>query len=133
MSANYFDGDSVTATANEALTAFTFADFAGTTASEDLKASTADSGDAPRGIIAETTDSGRYAAIFYNGTGRLKVDGSSVNIAAGDRLKPGASNDGVGIKAATDEDAYGAIALEPSTASGDIINVLIETGTLSTS
>lgn len=131
MSANYFLGDSVTATANEALTAYTFADLAGTTAKEALKASTADSGDAPFGIVAETTASGGEAAIFYSGIGRLTVDGSSTAIAAGDKLKPGASNDGVGIKAASDTNAYGAIALDPSSASGDIIRVLIERGTIS--
>lgn len=133
MSVNYFDGESVSATANEALTAFTFADLAGTTAAENQLASIADTGDAPFGIVSETTASGRDVAIFYSGRGRLKVDGSGTAIAAGDYLKPSGDSDGIGIKAATDEDAWGAIALDPSTADGDIIRVTIARGERSTS
>jgi len=126
MSANEFHGCSIGAVANEALTEYLFVDTGGTTATEALKVSLADSGDAPIGIVTDTVASGGQANVALDGVGRLKVDGSGTAIVAGDRLKPNAS--AIGIKTTTDTDFYGARALEPSTASGDIIRVLIEKG-----
>lgn len=81
------------------------------------------------GIAAEAAASGNHVAVFTNGLGRLTVNGNSVNIAAGDKLKSTGSA-GIGVKAATDKDEYIAIALEPATADGVEIDVLIIHGFL---
>ncbi len=61
-----------------------------------------------------------------DGRGQLEVMGNSVNIVPGDLLKSDAS--GRGVKAATDEDYYGAIAREASAVDGTIIEVEIIRG-----
>jgi hypothetical protein len=128
MSASEFSGHCIEALAAEALTRYRFVDLAGTTAKEATKASIADSGDNPIGIVGDTVTTGRPVAVFTSGVGRLEVDGSGAAIAAGDYLKPDGGNAGKGIKAATDGNFYGARALEPSTADGDVIRVLIIQG-----
>lgn len=117
--------------ANEAITEFTFVDTAGTTAKEALKFSVADTGDTPIGIAQSTVTSGETVGVVTAGETFLTVDGSGTAIVAGDYLKPSGDSDGLGIKAAADGDAYGAKALEPSTADGDRIRVLVVSGTLS--
>lgn len=115
--------------ANEALTEYRFVDTAGTTAAEALKFSIADSTDGPVGIVTNSPASGDPAIVVTVGqVTLLEVDGSGTAIVAGDYLKPSAGNNGIGIKAATNNDKYGAIALEPSTAAGDKIRVLVTVG-----
>lgn len=70
------------------------------------------------------TAAGLGAVVRLSGTTKLKVDGSSVAIVAGDPLKSDAS--ARGVKAATDKDKVGAIAMEPSTAANDIIEAIVE-------
>ena len=59
------------------------------------------------------------------GTSALRVDGSGTPIAVGTKLKPTTGGKGVAITAG---DEYSAIALEASTADGDIIEVLVQRG-----
>jgi len=81
-------------------------------------------------LIAEDYASGDSRVTLYSeGEGLAKVNGNSVNIAAGDWLKTTAG--GVLIKAATDKDRVVAQALEASTADGDLIRVLLTRHTLS--
>ena len=70
--------------------------------------------------LAQGSNGGEYV---------LLVNGNSVNIAAGDRLKSDAN--GFGVKAAADLDEYGAIALAPATADSVVIPVTLVSGTLS--
>lgn len=65
---------------------------------------------------------GLGAVVRVSGRSKLVVDGSGTAIAVGSPLK---SSSGVGIVAGTDKDKVGAIALEASTANGDIIDSLI--------
>jgi len=78
-------------------------------------------------------DPGQHEAvrIVCGGITRLIVNGNSTNIAVGDFLKSDAS--GEGVKADTDEDRYGAMALEAATADNLKIRVLVCHGTISTS
>ena len=123
MGSAQFTGHSYSAAATETVNAYCFVSSA-TSAYNDLKVEQADSGEKPVGIASDTVStSGRYVSIFIDGIGKLKVDGSGTSIAAGDPLKP--DNSGRGVKAGTDKDVYGAIALEPSTAANDIITVMI--------
>ncbi|WP_028314677.1 DUF2190 family protein [Desulfatibacillum aliphaticivorans] len=64
---------------------------------------------------------GEVAEIATEGTSLLVVDGNSVNIAAGDPL--GSNSNYHGVKVTTDNAQYFCIALEPSTADGDLIEV----------
>lgn len=63
------------------------------------------------------------AVVRVSGMTKLVVDGSGTAITVGLPLKSNAS--GQGVAAATDKDKVGAIALEASTAAGDIIAALI--------
>lgn len=121
-SSDFRTGGTLTGVAAAALTALTFGKQSGST-NEVFEYDVATAGNSPIGIIADTTDSGAAVTLFSAGcTGRLLVNGNSVNIARGDFLKP--STLGYGIKA-TSGDVAGAIALEPSVADGDVINVMI--------
>jgi hypothetical protein len=64
--------------------------------------------------------------IRRSGFSKLKVDGSETAIAVGDKLKP--NEDGLGVKATSGQ--YSAIAYEASDAEGDIIEVLVEHGSV---
>jgi hypothetical protein len=64
------------------------------------------------------------AVIRLRGTSALKVDGTTP-ISVGDFIKP--STGGKGVKASAG-DTYSAIALEASSADGDIIEVIAERG-----
>lgn len=129
MANNEFNGHDISTIANEGLTKYRFCDYGGTTTVEATRSSIADSGDVPEGIVGETVASGSPAAIFYDGQGRLEVDGSGTAIVAGTKLMPSAGNDGIGIDApAASLNEYGAVAIDPSTAAGDIIRVKIERG-----
>ncbi len=94
---------------------------------DELTVSYADAAETANGIIGSATDSGLTATIHRTGRGRLEVNGSSVNIAPGDYLKPSAN--GIGVKASTGDVAT-AVAREASTASGDEIAVDVITPTV---
>lgn len=66
---------------------------------------------------------GVVGAVRHLGTTKLKVAGNSVNIAAGDPLKSDAS--GRGVKATSNNDKVGAIALEATTADDVYIEALL--------
>jgi hypothetical protein len=117
-----FDGKVHPALATEAVEAYRFLKQA-TTAAEDYKVNYADAGEKPLGISVAEAASSEGVGVAVSGFGLLYVDANSVNIAAGDPIK--ATADGVGVKAG-DGDAYAAIALEPATADGAIIRVLIQ-------
>lgn len=70
--------------------------------------------------------SGGAVPIKVYGISLLNVNGLSVNIAAGDPIKP--TTGGLGVKAATNKDKYSAIALGASTTDDDVILVLVERG-----
>jgi hypothetical protein len=108
--------------ANSAVTEYTFAMIA---ANGDI--TTATSGFA--GIVVETAADNVLTSIKLDGIFRLKVNGNSVNIAAGDPLKP--TTGGLGVKAATDKDQYSAIALEAATTDATWIAVVLAHGFVS--
>jgi hypothetical protein len=71
-------------------------------------------------------DDAEHLAFAIVGRSYLEVNANSENLDIGDRLVP--TTGGVGIKASAasgTEQHIGAIALEPSTADGDVIRVLI--------
>jgi hypothetical protein len=77
------------------------------------------------GILQNKPDAaGKGAVVRLSGTSKLQVDGSGTAITVGLPLKPNAI--GRGIAASTDKDHVGAIAMEPSTAAGDVIEVILE-------
>ena len=126
MSNNEFSGESIGGTAAENLTAYRFVNITTATAA-DKKFSIADSGDIAIGIVGETITSGDPVNAYIDGTGYLEVDGGTA-VSAGDKLKPHTDSSGKGLKTTTDTDEYCAIALEDSSADGDIILVLIRQG-----
>ncbi len=122
----------ISARADVAIAAFFFVKNT-SAAQENLTCDLAGAGDKPMGIAADSGILGQNIPIASEGRGRLTVDGSGTAIVAGDYLKPadsesGLASDGYGVKAGTDKDIYGAIALDPSTAKGDIIRVEIVGG-----
>jgi hypothetical protein len=123
-----FNGHSYGAAGAEAITKYRFVNADGTTANQDEKVSIADSGEATTGIAADTVASGETTNVFTDGVGYLEVDGSGTAIVAGDFLKPHTDSSGKGIKATANNDKYGAQALSPSTANGDVIRVIIGNG-----
>lgn len=80
-------------------------------------------GDKIIGVLQDTPASGVAGEYFYAGISRLVVDGNAGAIAAGDYLKADAS--GQGVKTTTNGDEVGAVAMQASTAAGDIIAVQI--------
>lgn len=92
----------------------------------DSKCAVAAATNKPIGIATESVAEGLDVPVCETGHGLLEVNGNSVNIAIGDPLKP--TTGGVGVKAATDGDFYGAIAKEAATTDGAIIRVSIERG-----
>jgi hypothetical protein len=66
------------------------------------------------------------AVVRIHGFSQLFVDGAAGAIAPGDMLKSNAA--GLGIKTVAAGDYYSAIAMESSTAAGDLIEVLCERG-----
>lgn len=85
----------------------------------------ADTSHRPMGVLQNKPKSGEACGIRVIGTTKLVVDGvaATSNIAIGDKLKADAS--GRGVKASSDGDEVFAIALEASTATGDIIEALL--------
>jgi hypothetical protein len=122
---SYFNATALpgTYTAGAALTAYTFV-----TIGVDRAVAVATSGSSNKGQFAYAIPED-YAngvdgvTLYHGGAGFAKVNGSGTAIAAGDPLKTGAS--GILIKATAEDDIVVATALEPSTASGDVIEVLL--------
>jgi hypothetical protein len=91
---------------------------------------TSSSGQAAGVLQNAPAAAGREAEVATEGTSLLRVDGNSVNIAAGDLL--GSNSNYHGAKVTTDGAAYFCMAMEPSTADDDLIEVkLLGHGTLS--
>jgi hypothetical protein len=80
------------------------------------------------GIIVETAADNKPTSLKMGGIFRLLVNGQSVNIAAGDPIKP--TTAGYGVKAATTKDLFSAIALEAATTDATSIVVSIDHGVL---
>lgn len=76
------------------------------------------------GVLQNAPDAaGEEAEVATEGTSLLYVDGNSTSIAEGDPL---ASNSNYhGHKADSDQEQFFAIALQPSTADGDLIEVML--------
>lgn len=75
------------------------------------------------GILQNKPKTGEGCAVRMLGTSKFVVDGAAGAIAAGDKLK--SDNAGRGIKTTIDGDELVALALEASTALGDVIEVQI--------
>jgi hypothetical protein len=81
-------------------------------------------GDIPIGILQNAPAvAGLGAMVRLLGTSKLKVDGNASAISAGSLLKSGA--DGAGHVTTTNKHKVAAMALEGSTADGDIIEVMM--------
>jgi len=81
----------------------------------------AGAGEVMSGVLQNAPSDNEECTIVATGPSFLEVNGNSVNIAIGDRLKSAAS--GIGVKADTDGDIYGAVAREASTADNTVIRV----------
>lgn len=86
---------------------------------------TATSGAYNVGIIAETAAAAAMSSVKMEGSFLLYVDATTA-ISAGDPLKP--TTGGAGIKAATTDDIYNAIALEAKASGTGHIEVRLATG-----
>lgn len=81
------------------------------------------SGEEVRGIsLNATTATGQTSAFARLGDVYLTVNGQSANITARDKLKSYTA--GIGVKAESDHDKVGAIALESTSTDG--VNILVE-------
>lgn len=75
------------------------------------------------GILQNAPDAAnKSAAVMLNGTSKCRVNGNSVNIAAGDYIKAAAN--GVGVKASSG-DVVGGRALDAATADDVFIEVVV--------
>jgi hypothetical protein len=79
----------------------------------------------PFGVLQNKPKLNEACALRVIGTTKLVVDAVAAvsNIVPGDKLKANAT--GMGIKASTDGDEVFAIAMEPATATGSIIEALL--------
>jgi len=100
------------------------------TGATDGQVEIAGAADVLLGILQDNNASsaGDPCLVAIGGVSKLVVDGNAAAIAVGDPLA--ADSAGKGVKTTTDKDDYGAIALEASTAAGDIISVLVTPGQL---
>jgi hypothetical protein len=96
-----------------------------TTAEESYRVAPAAATEPILGISIAGAASGEPVGVCTSSIGALRVNGGTTPIAAGDKLAS-ITADGIGGKVATGE--YGAIALEPATADGALIRVLIRSG-----
>jgi hypothetical protein len=81
----------------------------------------AGAGDPIDGVLQNNPNTGQAATVIIQGLSHLVVNGSSVNIAAGDPLESAAL--GIGIKSTADKKNVSAIAVDPATVDGAIISV----------
>lgn len=93
------------------------------TSAEVIDYADTSAGNSVLGILqnADCDAAGRAAEVATEGTSLLRVDGNSVNIAPGDKL--GSNSSYHGVKVTADKAKYFCIALEPSTADNDLIEV----------
>lgn len=78
----------------------------------------------PLGILQNKPSAAGLGSVMrLLGTSKLKVDGSGTTIAAGDPIK--ATTGGLGVKATANLENVAAVALEASSADGDIIEVFL--------
>jgi hypothetical protein len=92
--------------------------------SADYTVAACGDGEAPIGILQNNPAvAGLGAVVRLLGTSKLKVDGNASAISAGSLLKSGA--DGAGHVTTTNKHKVAAMALEGSTADGDIIEVMM--------
>lgn len=115
-----FSHPGIPCTTSAAVTAGRFGTIAGTTSRTVAQSG---AGAATHGVIGDSAGSGTSVPLHTSGRGYLTVNAQSTNIAPGDKL--GATTNGVGVKATADKAAFGAIALEPASTDGAIIEVLI--------
>lgn len=92
------------------------------TSGEEMDYANTAGGDSVLGILQNKPDAaGKAADVATEGTSLLRVDGNSVNIAPGDKL--GSNSSYHGVKVTADKAVYFCIALEPSAADNDLIEV----------
>jgi hypothetical protein len=97
---------------------------AGVAGGQQARVNVAGAGARMLGVLQNKQNAaGLGAVVRISGRSKVVVDGSGVAIAVGTPLKSGAL--GVGLAAVADKDHVGGIALEASTANGDIIDVAI--------
>jgi len=75
------------------------------------------------GVLQNKPEAGQGAEVRHHGISRCEVDGNATNIAIGDLICSDAN--GRGVVADTIDDLAFGIALEASTALGDVISVLM--------
>jgi len=80
-------------------------------------------GEAMFGVLLNDPNTGLAGSVMHFGIGNLVVNGNSVNIAPGDPLESAAN--GIGVKSTADKKLVGAIAIDPATADGVIISVIV--------
>ena len=122
MGSSEFTGRGLGIVATAAISAYRFVEFNNTGANLTGAAAAAAT-DLPGGIAPEAIAQGASGSVFVDGIGFLEVDGSGTAIATNDFIK--ATTGGKGVKATTDGEFYGAIALEPASTDGKIIRVRI--------
>lgn len=123
MATGEFTGTTLSANASGAVLANRFVKMA-TTVNEALLVVECTDGQGAIGISTNAAADGEAVGVAVDGIGVLYVNGANANIAAMATLNCIAA-DGVGGVEAADGAPYNAIALEPSTADGDKIRVLI--------
>lgn len=95
---------------------------AGTAGGPRCRIDLAGAGERAIGILQTDPTAQKGGTVMLSGVSRCKVDGTTP-IAVGDKLIAGTA--GLSVKSSTDKDHVFGIALEASSASGDIIDVLI--------
>lgn len=123
MATGEFTGTTLSANASGDVAANRFVKMA-TTANETLLVIECTDGQQAIGISTHAAADGEAVGVAVDGVGMLYVNAANANIAAMSLLNC-IANDGVGGVEASDGQPYNAIALEPSTADGDKIRVLI--------
>jgi hypothetical protein len=125
---NEFNGHSLSGQAAEALTEYRLGNLEGS-GLQNSQISIADTAERVIGVIPQSYASGEAACLIIDGIGLLEVDGT-VAVVPGDYLKPNAASTGIGIKAASNNDHYGAQALEPVASGTKVIRVKIVSGVM---
>ena len=124
MPLNVFDGKIRTGESTAAIVANRFVSINSGSTADKRKITQAGAGGVCAGVAVSAAAASLAVVSFaQDGEGLLECMGNSVNIVAGDKLKSDSS--GRGVKAATNLDPYGAVALRPLTADSKKIRVTI--------